>query len=113
MTCVWTFILKCFFIRGRLGEGPRVLPLTLAECKRLDRFIQEEWDGWVQAAPESWKRDGFLTSNVPIAITMRYGQNQEIVSNPDNADEERRVWNQDHVYTHLRQCTFSIASLFR
>ena len=81
--------------------------------RRLDEIVRIQWDTWVNGAPESWKRDGFLTSNIPVAITMQYGQNQEVNQSAETAEDGRRIWNMDHDYTHIRQFTFSIATSIR
>lgn len=102
-----------WFSRGHFQENRRTLTLTLPEIQALHIIMRDQWDEWVDAAPVSWKRDNFLGSNVPMAITMRYGQNQEIASSPRYEDEEREAWHMDHKYSNIRQCTMSIASLFR
>lgn len=67
------------------------------------------WDDWVHDAPESWKSDGFLENNVPVACTIRYGQNQPICISEDNAPQERETWRTDRRLSDLRLVVFSIA----
>ncbi|KAF8422582.1 hypothetical protein L210DRAFT_931249 [Boletus edulis BED1] len=98
---------------GHIGEQKRTLILTLPECRDLDDKTRTLWNRWVRRVPDSWKVDGFITSNIPIFVTMVYGQNQEICSHPDHADDERDVYNMDHDYSVIRQFTFSTASLHR
>lgn len=103
-----------FSASNRLGESTRVFPIGLAEFTQLHETMGNEWYRWVNRAPASWKRDGFLTSNVPVAITMRYGQNQVIGSVDEGLRAtERRTWEADHNYIHLRQFTFSIATSYQ
>ena len=42
---------------------------------------------------------------------MVYGQNQEICSHPDHANDEHDVFNMDHDYSLICQFTFATASL--
>ena len=102
-----------FTCRGRIGEHHRRLVLTLPESRMLDQKTVSLWNRWIRRAPESWKTDGFLTSHIPITVTMVYGQNQEICSHPDHTDDERDVFNMDHDYSLIRQFTFATASLLR
>ncbi|KAH0825872.1 hypothetical protein J3R83DRAFT_7741 [Lanmaoa asiatica] len=100
-------------ILNRVGERSRTLVLTLGDMKRLNDIVRNQWVNWVNRAPDSWKRDGFLTLNMPVAITMRYGQNQNINDSAATVLDERRVWDRDHDYTHIRQFTFSLATSIR
>ncbi|KAG9308132.1 hypothetical protein JVU11DRAFT_12486 [Chiua virens] len=96
---------------GRLDENHRSFQLTLAQTRDLDRHIRAHWDAWVHDAPESWKRDGFLTQNSPVALTVRYGQNQPICHShrPEHLQEESNAWDRDRDYSHLRLAAFSLA----
>lgn len=70
--------------------------------------MRREWHHWVQNAPNSWKDDGFITENVPVALTMRYGQNQ-MLDTDTAADWERNNWNRDRDLQHIRTLSLSIA----
>ncbi|KAI9456721.1 hypothetical protein HD554DRAFT_2177974 [Boletus coccyginus] len=100
-------------ILAHLGEQRRTLVLTLPVARRLDEKMKTLWRDWVHAAPASWKQDRFIKDNVPITVSMVYGQNQEILSNPNDAEDEGNVWEMDHDYSEIRQFTFSTASLLR
>jgi hypothetical protein len=65
--------------------------LNFEDIKSLDRHIVRGYDDWVDAAPNNWKKDGFLENNSPIIITSRYGQNATIAL-PDNEDQEAEDW---------------------
>ncbi|KAI5984895.1 hypothetical protein EDD15DRAFT_2201020 [Pisolithus albus] len=68
------------------------------------------WKNWVRQAPELWKRDQFLLDNYPVALTMRYGQNQDLRRSSNSTQVERENWNKDHDYEHVMLFSFSLAS---
>ncbi|KAF8121160.1 hypothetical protein EV363DRAFT_1302449 [Boletus edulis] len=96
---------------GRLEENRRVLELTLPQLRLLHAQLRASWPAWVQRAPDSWKTDGFLNNNSPVALTVRYGQNQPIYSPSDERLRAsiRHSWERDHDLTHVRSLSFSIA----
>ncbi|KAF8119387.1 hypothetical protein EV363DRAFT_1199073, partial [Boletus edulis] len=105
-------------ILGRLDERNRRLQLTLDDARQLHENILHRWAAWVNDAPRSWKEDGFLVDNSPVAITMRYGQNQPICSSQldqNVVDRERTTWDHDHDLANIRLMSFSVAHhiLFR
>lgn len=84
------------------------MPLTLHEARRLNDKMREDWDSWVRNAPDSWKDDGFIVENVPVALTMRYGQNQKLEID-EARDIERENWDRDRDMEHIRLLAVSIA----
>ncbi|KAF8432920.1 hypothetical protein L210DRAFT_3650025 [Boletus edulis BED1] len=96
---------------GRLEENRRVLELTLPQLRLLHAQLRDSWPAWVQRAPDSWKTDSFLINNSPVALTVRYGQNQPIYSASDDMLRAaiRQSWERDHDLTHVRSLSFSIA----
>ncbi|KAI6008939.1 hypothetical protein BKA83DRAFT_4134020 [Pisolithus microcarpus] len=70
------------------------------------------WEGWVNRAPASWKRDGFLMENSPVGVCMLYGQNQPIMV-AAAMEEEKRNWDQDRNYGHISHVSFSLATHLR
>ncbi|KAF8427113.1 hypothetical protein L210DRAFT_865517 [Boletus edulis BED1] len=105
-------------ILGRLDERNRRLQLTLDDARVLHRQVALCWAEWIHAAPRSWKSDGFLANNSPVALTVRYGQNQPICSSQLDQDAvhmEQLTWDLDHDLTHIRLMSFSLAHhvLFR
>ncbi|KAG9310706.1 hypothetical protein JVU11DRAFT_9302 [Chiua virens] len=78
---------------------------------RASTAILLHWDAWVHDAPPSWKQDGFLTQNSPVALTVRYGQNQPVChsNRPENLQQESNSWERDRDYAHIRTIAFSIA----
>lgn len=92
-----------------MHERHRAFEFTLEQIRMINHAMRTYWDRWVMNAPPSWKEDGFLQENVPVAITKRYGQNQKIAV-PQADEQERNNWNSDRDFTHLRTVAFSIAS---
>lgn len=94
---------------NRPGERSRSIDLRLDDVRALDEHFKHQWGEWIQHAPDSWKRDGYLTNNTPVAISMKYGQNQQVVR-PDMTTIEARNWQRDRDYTHIKLFRFSIAT---
>ncbi|KAG2146603.1 uncharacterized protein EDB93DRAFT_1250884 [Suillus bovinus] len=92
-----------------IDENHRRIILRLEDFKRLSHILNTGWDDWVVQAPPSWKEDNFLTNNAPVGVTIRYGQNQPLLVH-GALDDERRNWDNDRNYTHIRQFTFSLAT---
>jgi hypothetical protein len=61
--------------------------LRLIDVTRLHDQMQN-YEDWVAAAPDQYTNDNFLTANLPILVTSRYGQNQPLGTN----DEETASW---------------------
>ncbi|KAG6369061.1 hypothetical protein JVT61DRAFT_1888 [Boletus reticuloceps] len=91
------------------GEASRDVDLRILDLQRVHERFVDHWDEWVARAPASWKTDRFLLDNMPVAVTMRYGQNQPILI-PNQATPERQTWKRDHRYDHIKHFTFSVAS---
>lgn len=117
MICAFHLLYTAFIanppsFRGHMGQAHRQITLRLNDIKSLHRSFRQLWQPWVQDAPASWKRDGFLEHNAPVGITMRYGQNQHIrVTN--STDIEHANWQDDRDYTHIYQLSFSLATHLR
>lgn len=71
------------------------------------------YQDWVDDAPDSWKRDGFLTSRKPIAVSIRYGQNHPIRLDIDNINIEATSWNQAKRFQEAKFVTIAIATQLR
>ncbi|KAG9309436.1 hypothetical protein JVU11DRAFT_10690 [Chiua virens] len=98
-------------ILRRLGDNSsRVITLRLLDLRHLQHVMINHWNDWVAQAPQAWKNDGWLTSVIPICVTIRYGQNQHLALSQQTNDAERNVWQNDHDYTNIRQITFAIAT---
>lgn len=79
----------------------------------LHDSIEDNWDEWVQEATTSmvdgWQDNTFLKENVPIAIAVRYGQNQPVCQGR-HLFEEAEHWNRLHNYRYMRSMTFALAT---
>ncbi|KAG2133226.1 uncharacterized protein EDB93DRAFT_1255001 [Suillus bovinus] len=85
--------------------------LRLTDLVNLHQTIIEEWDDWVDAAPRSWKQDGWLLTRAPAAVACRYGQNQPIASSDPQAHTlEARNWHAERAYPYIRYISVAIAT---
>ncbi|KAG6371988.1 hypothetical protein JVT61DRAFT_9006 [Boletus reticuloceps] len=91
------------------GEASRDINLRIVDLEMVHQSFIDDWVDWVARAPASWKMDQFLLDNTPLAVTMRYGQNQPILV-PNQVTPERRSWKRDHRYDHIKHFSFSVAS---
>lgn len=86
--------------------------MTFQEVKDLHDLIQKEYDSFVTSAREEggdiWQ-DTFLTENVPITISVRYGQNQSICQR-GSIDEEEEHWDRIHRYDGIRSMSMALAT---
>ncbi|KAI5982236.1 hypothetical protein EDD15DRAFT_2203089 [Pisolithus albus] len=96
-------------ILGRFNENNREITLRLNNMRELHRQFMNLWERWVNGAPASWKRDGFLTDNSPVGVCMLYGQNQPIMV-ATAMEEEKRNWDRDRNYRHISHMSFSLAT---
>jgi hypothetical protein len=60
----------------------------LEKLKKLHQVMMRGFEPWVLDAPESYKDDNFLIEWTPIVITSRYGQNQSIRMQVQDADAD-------------------------
>jgi hypothetical protein len=81
--------------------------------KRLDRMIIRSYEAWVEAAPDDYKSDLFLQSRIPVAVTSRFGQNQEFASSVDLWAEELDNWARDRDYGRIKYMTIALATHIR
>lgn len=81
--------------------------------KKLDSAICNQYEAWVKEAPVEYRRDDFFNSRVPVAITSRFGQNQQLAETDDDRRQERLNWRQDRDYTKIRYLTIALASHLR
>ncbi|KAH7905349.1 hypothetical protein BJ138DRAFT_1118552 [Hygrophoropsis aurantiaca] len=102
-------IRKLSNILGDNGEPHKKHELRLEDTKKLHDSLMEGYDDWVAAAPASWKRDGFLTKNVPIIISCRYGQNQAIAVDGEEVIE-RNHWDRSQNYQCIHTMYIALAS---
>lgn len=84
--------------------------LALRDLRKLDTAIITYYRQWVDEAPAKYKEDGWLLGNVPITITSRYGQDQDLGLEEDSYEEAAQNWNQDHNFTPVRYMTIALAT---
>jgi hypothetical protein len=83
--------------------------MNMKDLKRLDEELVAEFRSWVQAAPDHWKADGFLTNNSPIVITSCFGQNAAFGLEGDE-DIEAAAWDRDRNFSKIAFLTVAIAT---
>lgn len=81
--------------------------------KRLDAEIVKSYAGWIAAAPEAYKAEDVFPGRVPVAITSRFGQNQQLASSVELRNEERGNWARDRDYSRIRYLTLALATHIR
>lgn len=86
------------------------MDMRIRDFRQLHNAFLHDWEDWVYDAPPQWKQDRFLLDNDPVALTVLYGQNQEICGRIRDRDVERHHWQSDHDYSHLHSAIFSIAT---
>ncbi|KAH8998202.1 hypothetical protein EDB86DRAFT_2828489 [Lactarius hatsudake] len=70
----------------------RTIKLNQRNTEKLDELMSEGYEEWVENAPRSWKKDGFLERHSPIVVTSRYGQNVEISEGGNETCTEVTSW---------------------
>ena len=93
-----------------LREQGQCVYLNLQAMKRLDRMITRSYADWVEDAPEEYKSDCMLTPRLPVAITLRFRQNEELASSVKLQQEEHDNWDRDWDYTRIRYLTLALAT---
>jgi len=83
--------------------------LNFEAVRRLHNVIARDYRSWANNAPQAWKKDNFLSSNSPILITSRFGQNASIAL-PDNNENEADDWNRERDYSKVAFLTFALAT---
>ena len=82
----------------------------MQDLKMLHTRMKTSYAEWLANAPESYRSDGFFTSRQPVAITSRYGQNQQIGGSETNAEEEDRNWDIDRPWGEISHVTVALAT---
>lgn len=98
------------FNRGREGEATRNMPVQVADLTKIHNIFTNEWDNWLDGAPEEYKCSGFFMNHAPVGITLLYGQNEVISTAPDTIPIQRETWNRDHSFSNIMDFTFALAS---
>jgi hypothetical protein len=76
-------------------------------------MIRGEFEEWVINAPESYKEDIFLMERTPLVITSRYGQNQSIGVQDEDANADEQNWELEQDFALIRYITVAIATHVR
>ncbi|KAI9430746.1 hypothetical protein H4582DRAFT_2086078 [Lactarius indigo] len=86
------------------------IKLNQRNARQLDELMSEGYEEWVENAPSSWKKDGFLEKHSPIVVTSRYGQNVEI-GEVGNEKVEGSNWEKERDYSKVAFTTVALATL--
>ena len=73
-------------------------------------MIVRSYDDWIEDAPEEYKSDDMFQARIPVAITSRFGQNQELASSVDLRDEELENGAHDQDYARIKYVTLMLAT---
>ncbi|KAH8982112.1 hypothetical protein EDB86DRAFT_3086416 [Lactarius hatsudake] len=88
----------------------RTIKLNQRNTEKLDELMSEGYEEWVENAPRSWKKDGFLERHSPIVVTSWYGQNVEI-SEGGNEMREASNWNEERDYSKVAFTMVALVTL--
>ena len=81
--------------------------MNLRALQRLDDEIRKGYGSWVMRAPDEYKADKFFLDRVPVIITSRYGQNQQLGHQPEDEVEN---WKRDREWSKIRFVTVALAT---
>jgi hypothetical protein len=73
-------------------------------------MIVRSYADWIGDAPEEYTAEDLFTSRIPVAITSRFGQNQELASSIELCNEEQHNWAHDCSYSRIRYLTIALAT---
>jgi hypothetical protein len=90
----------------------RTIRLNLELLIQLDNLIVQGFQNWVDAAPNAWKVDRFLTTHSPVVVTSCYGQNAAIAIE-GNRRAEAAAWDRDRDYSKIAFLTVAIATTIK
>lgn len=96
-----------------VSDSDRNVHLRLTKLRQLDAAIVDGYQAWVTSAPPHYQKDGFLHERYPVAITSRYGQNQEIGVDIEDMEEEGLNWYRDRQFSRIRYMSVAIATHLR
>ena len=80
---------------------------------QLHQLICDNFDDWIMNAPEHYKKDGFILDRKPIIIISQYGQNQEMITIGEGAEQEAESWRRKRDFKHVHYMSIAIATHFR
>jgi hypothetical protein len=81
--------------------------------KALDTAIVNNYHAWVNDAPRNYIDDDFFQSRVPVAVTSRFGQNQQLSQTTEETDQERYNWSCERDFRRIRYVTLALATHIR
>jgi hypothetical protein len=77
----------------------------------LNSVFSRSWHDWFHNSP--WVDDVFLANRVPVALSIRYGQDLSILCRPDGLRMERTAWNKHRLWGDLRYVSVALATHIR
>ena len=109
----YTSMLWVHHVDRSYSDEHRRINLNLATLKDLDNAIVESYENWIEEAPVSYKQDNFFPARRPVAVTSRFGQNQQLADTEPLRVEERSNWARECDYTRIRFITIALATHLR
>jgi hypothetical protein len=68
-----------------IADSPkdRTIAITFDQLKRMHRTMAHEdnYDRWLDQAPQLWKADSFFRDRIPIFLLNKYGQDTRLDTN--------------------------------
>lgn len=84
---------------------------SLERVKRFCDLFASKWAEFVSESP--WTDDEFLVERVPLAVTVRYGQNAQVCYTDTDFDwvnEECKDWKEVRRWKCIRYVTMALAT---
>ena len=76
-------------------------------------MIVRSYAEWIAEAPEQYKSGDVHLGRIPVAITSRFGQNQELAASVELQEDELDNWARERDYGRIKYVTLALASHVR
>ncbi|TFK58781.1 hypothetical protein BDN72DRAFT_906417 [Pluteus cervinus] len=101
--------------RGSLASTSTIYDLSSVElayapAQDVSTMMYDKYHGYFQNSPASWQEDGFFAGHIPLSVSARYGQNQDIVLQQGQFTLQQENWELEHDYSQIRSMSFALAS---
>lgn len=93
----------------RSSDQPAI-ELNYTQATKLHKVMRDDYNEWLRGAPAAY-RTPLFANGIPLVISIRYGQNVDIVSgNPDTLAVEAQNWKREHSYANILIFSLAIAT---
>ncbi len=80
------------------------------ELQKLHQLIRDQWESFVDQAPDDWLEDGWLKEREPVGIICKFGQNQPLSTSGGAFEDEMENWDKSRDFTHAKWLSFATAT---